>query len=168
MSWDGVLQKIRDILNNSAPSAIPALILGSLGLCVASSYRIIRDIIRPYFSPLRALKGPPGGTFVFGHMRAIQIDRAPGTWHQEQFDKYGPVLVYKAWLNVCSSKCMTGTVVISTADRSPHDQGYQGLAAYTLKLHEVPETTRVKVHLGKTSRKRLATEVAVTNSLIFR
>lgn len=95
ISWDDALQHLQKL--RLTPRAV---VLSVVALIVASSYRTIWYIIRPYFSSLRALKGPDGGSFLFGNLKMSQGIKIPGLWQQSLVEKYGHVLVYKVWLNV--------------------------------------------------------------------
>ena len=73
------------------------LILGVVGTLVA--YGLYLVFIRPRFSSLRALPGPPSESLIWGNLR--QVLRADGaTKHEEWIQKYGNTYVYKAFFNV--------------------------------------------------------------------
>ncbi|KIM28235.1 hypothetical protein M408DRAFT_70205 [Serendipita vermifera MAFF 305830] len=76
-----------------------ALVLGLFGYVSFTSIGIVKRVVRPYFSPLRAVKGPGGGTFLRGHFPEIRSVEEAGSWHREQMNKYGHVWVHKAGFN---------------------------------------------------------------------
>ncbi|KAG8784034.1 hypothetical protein FRC16_002254, partial [Serendipita sp. 398] len=75
------------------------ILLGSLGLAVFSSGHLIWFFIKPLFSPMRSIKGPPGGSFVLGHMPLSRKVPTVGAWHRDQLQKYGHVFVFKVLFN---------------------------------------------------------------------
>lgn len=100
IKWEDLLQCLRAALADPGSTAVPAALLGAFSLIILSSYGIVRDVVKPYFSPLRSLKGPDGASFFFGHLKVVTEDKVPGSWEKAQHDKYGHVFVTKAWLNV--------------------------------------------------------------------
>jgi hypothetical protein len=77
------------------------MVAGGLAGCVAmSALKVIMSFVKPYFSPLRSLKGPTGAPFLHGQLSKIQSSGAQGGWHHHGFKKYGHVWVYKAYFNV--------------------------------------------------------------------
>ncbi|KAG8829956.1 hypothetical protein FRB91_007152 [Serendipita sp. 411] len=75
------------------------ILLGSLGLAVFSSGHFIWFFMKPLFSPMRSIKGPPGGSFVLGHMPLSRKVPTVGAWHRDQLQKYGHVFVFKVLFN---------------------------------------------------------------------
>ncbi|KAG8819325.1 hypothetical protein FRC19_009861 [Serendipita sp. 401] len=72
----------------------------SLVLLCIPIFKLLTILIRPYFSPLRELRGPPGGSWITGHINDMlksEKDRAEChlLWEKE----YGHVYVYKSLLN---------------------------------------------------------------------
>jgi len=58
-------------------------------------------LVKPYFSNLRELPGPPGGSWITGHiheMNRSETDRAE--CHLNWLKQYGHVFIYKSLLNV--------------------------------------------------------------------
>lgn len=60
--------------------------------------RIGKKIVRPFFSPLRALKGPKGGYFVGSLKEIRKFDT--GVWQERMIEKYGRVMVFHKLLGV--------------------------------------------------------------------
>jgi hypothetical protein len=63
--------------------------------------KLLTTYIRPYFSELRQLPGPPGGSWITGHVADLnrsQTDRAECIL--EWSKQYGHVFAYKSLLNV--------------------------------------------------------------------
>lgn len=96
----GLSQINRFIFETPLTTIVLLALTTSLGIVIISSFGVLRTVIKPYFSPLRVLKGPPSkGLSFLGYF--ADILKAPiGQWHDEQLKKYGHVLVYKAFLNV--------------------------------------------------------------------
>jgi hypothetical protein len=112
MEWDGILQRLRELLSTPKSTVVVAIILSTIGTAAVSCLGLIRTIIRPQFSPLRALKGPGGATFFHGHLRIAQKAGLPGKWRSEQLERYGPVFVFKAWLNVNITSCCPSELTV--------------------------------------------------------
>ena len=76
------------------------LVLSVLATGIAYAFfKLAKAAIRPLFSPLRHLPGPPNPSFIFGNFKQI--------WHAEKsvlyeqwIDQYGTTLKYKGLLNV--------------------------------------------------------------------
>lgn len=98
VNWHDILQHLR--IRFPPSSTVSVAVLGILTLITASSYGLVRDIVRPYLSPLRSLKGPRSGSFIFGNLKEILADKSPGTWTKEMVKKYGNIFVFKVWINV--------------------------------------------------------------------
>ncbi|KAG8845041.1 hypothetical protein FRB91_002109 [Serendipita sp. 411] len=105
------------------------ILLGSVGLAVFSSYNFIWFYIRPIFSPMRSLKGPPGGSWLFGHLPQTRDVPAVGDWHRDQLRKHGHVFVYKGLLNqdrLCTTdpKALQHVLNNSFVYQKPHEARY--------------------------------------------
>ncbi|KZV62140.1 cytochrome P450 [Peniophora sp. CONT] len=61
-------------------------------------YQLIQGSLRPFFSPLRLVPGPPSDGFLLGNLRAI-VEADPCTLHEKWAKEYGPVVKYKMFLN---------------------------------------------------------------------
>ncbi|KIM28249.1 hypothetical protein M408DRAFT_329595 [Serendipita vermifera MAFF 305830] len=76
-------------------------ILWTLALLVAVPIiKLVSILVKPYFSNLRDLPGPPGGSWVTGHISELnrsETDRAE--CHLNWLKEYGHVFVYKSLLN---------------------------------------------------------------------
>ncbi|KAI0027118.1 cytochrome P450 [Vararia minispora EC-137] len=59
--------------------------------------KLLRDVIRPYFSPLRTVPGPRPTSWLRGNLREI-IKADPSEMHDEWEQEYGPVLKYKVMM----------------------------------------------------------------------
>jgi hypothetical protein len=110
-------QLIQSLASLSVGAAAKAVVYVFLGYVAFSSWDVLRVIIRPYFSPFRAIKGPPGGTLLRGHfpeMRKLEEIEQTGVWHHKLLKEYGHVWVYKAGFNVSiSHECIFATVLIA-------------------------------------------------------
>ena len=62
-------------------------------------YKLLEVFIKPLFSPLRDLPGPPSPSFVFGNLKEI-FDADNSVLHEAWTEKYGHTLMYRAWFNV--------------------------------------------------------------------
>jgi hypothetical protein len=68
-------------------------------LCVYGAYQLLSFVIRPYFSSLRDIPGPPNPSFFSGNSR--EISDAPVCEAQERWiAEYGDTICWKADLNV--------------------------------------------------------------------
>jgi hypothetical protein len=68
-------------------------------LCVYGAYQILSFVIRPYFSSLRDIPGPPNPSFFSGNSK--EISDAPVCEAQERWiAEYGDTICWKADLNV--------------------------------------------------------------------
>ncbi|KAI0037005.1 cytochrome P450 [Vararia minispora EC-137] len=61
--------------------------------------KLIRNAIRPYFSPLRIVPGPKSTHWLWGNMREI-LKADPSEMHDRWEQEYGPVLKYKILMGV--------------------------------------------------------------------
>ena len=91
---------IQNITAYFAESPTKALILGFSGYVSFALWGVVKTILRPYISPLRTIKGPPGATLLRGHFPHIRAAEDTAAWHHEQFKEYGHVWVHKASFNV--------------------------------------------------------------------
>ncbi|KAG8804095.1 hypothetical protein FRC17_006042, partial [Serendipita sp. 399] len=81
-------------------SLVKTFSYASLVLLLTPIFKLITILIRPYFSPLRELRGPPGGSWITGHINDLnrsEKDRAE--CHLNWVKEYGHVYVYKSLLN---------------------------------------------------------------------
>lgn len=75
---------------------VALLFLG--GWLVFVAFKILRFVLKPLFSPIRRINGPPGGHLIYGKMREIR--GSEGRWHETQVKKYGHVFRYKGIFRV--------------------------------------------------------------------
>ncbi|TFK45693.1 cytochrome P450 [Heliocybe sulcata] len=61
-------------------------------------YKLLRLFIRPYFSPTRALPGPPSPSWLWGNFKDI-VKADNSVLHEAWLDKYGPVIRYTGMFN---------------------------------------------------------------------
>lgn len=80
-------------------AAVTAVVLALVG---KDLYQFIRGTLRPLFSPLRLVPGPPSGGFLMGNLRAI-FEADPVVLHEKWAKEYGPVVKYKTFVNVSLS-----------------------------------------------------------------
>jgi hypothetical protein len=83
------------------PSAGVTIFWTILALFLIPILKLVALLIKPYFSNLRDLPGPPGGGWITGHipdMNKSETDRAE--CHLNWIKQYGHVFVYKSLLNV--------------------------------------------------------------------
>jgi hypothetical protein len=78
---------------------LQAFTLLTVALVAVPLIRLVRQLIRPYISPLRHLRGPESG-FFFGHLTDMRKFDS-GVWHEQMLENYGPVLKIKEFLGVC-------------------------------------------------------------------
>lgn len=72
----------------------PAITLAlTSGLILLLTYGFQHLILRPYFSPLYDLPGPPRTSIIFGNLKRIFTEE-PGKVHDEWAEKYGGVVRY--------------------------------------------------------------------------
>jgi hypothetical protein len=86
------------------PSTGVAVLWTIAALLLIPILKLASLLIKPYFSNLRDLPGPPGGGWITGHipdMNKSETDRAE--CHLNWLKQYGHVLVYKSLLNVRAS-----------------------------------------------------------------
>lgn len=138
--------------------AIATLVALVLVAVLKSAFDILQRILRPLFSPLRLLPGPPSSSWLFGNLLEIRaLDNVDP--HEQWFKQYGPVFKYKGFLNVrytssiiflCPSACRCPCEMLSrlyaqndrvlamdmraTAHVLSHTQHYEkpGLLRYSL------------------------------------
>jgi len=97
---------IHTLVSISLGAATKAIVLGFLGYVAVSSLGILKTLFRPQFSPLRALKGPPGGAWLRGHfpdIREHEETDGSGAWYRKMLKEYGHVWVHKSTFNVSAS-----------------------------------------------------------------
>jgi len=88
----------------SLPSIGVTILWTLLFLFLIPIVKLVSILIRPYFSNLRDLPGPPGGSWITGHISELnrsETDRAE--CHLKWLEEYGHVFVYKSLLNVRES-----------------------------------------------------------------
>lgn len=81
-------------------SILWTIIFTFVALLAIPLLKLASILLRPYFSPLRELPGPPGGSWITGHiseMNSSENDRA--ACHLRWVKQYGHVFVYKSLLN---------------------------------------------------------------------
>ncbi|CAG7850455.1 SubName: Full=Related to Cytochrome P450 {ECO:0000313/EMBL:CCA72147.1} [Serendipita indica DSM 11827] len=94
-----MFELLQDYVSLPSVSWTSALAVGALGVVIFSSVDFVWMILRPRFSPMRALKGPSGGSLFFGHLKLAGNQQPVGAWHRAQLKKYGHVLCYKGFMN---------------------------------------------------------------------
>ena len=62
-------------------------------------YKTVLFLLRPYFSPLNELPGPPSKSYVWGHMEATRKSENQEL-HEKWAGQYGHVMMYKAFFGV--------------------------------------------------------------------
>ena len=64
-------------------------------------YKVARLLLRPYFSPLRDLPGPPRESFIYGHTKEMRIAVSDSGFLSNWFEKYGNVMKISLLIGVC-------------------------------------------------------------------
>ena len=85
----------------SFPSTVSSIIWTVSLVLLLPIAKLLSIIVKPYFSNLRELPGPPGGSWITGHIPELnksETDRAE--CHLRWLEEYGHVFVYKSLLNV--------------------------------------------------------------------
>lgn len=80
------------------------VVLAGSSLVLYGAYQIGRRLLKPYFSPLKDLPGPPSKSFFFGNLEEIR-KAENSILHEEWIAQYGKVMKYKAFFNVCVGAC---------------------------------------------------------------
>ncbi|KAI0319671.1 cytochrome P450 [Amylostereum chailletii] len=62
-------------------------------------FSILRQVIRPYFSPLRDVTSVPSPSFLWGHLLNNPFGVDPLVMHEQNVKKYGLIVKYKDFLN---------------------------------------------------------------------
>ena len=81
-------------------SILRALVLTVVPLALYGIVKLVRAWTFPRSSPLRILQGPKAKSILFGNLGEIRKVENQ-VLHEEWTRKYGKVLVYKGFLNVC-------------------------------------------------------------------
>lgn len=89
-------------MNMSVTPATVAL-AGVAAASVVLCFSLVRVLVRPLFSPLRHVPGPPGGSLLLGHADAFWEPRKESVI-EEWIAKYGHILKFKDFLNVSVSR----------------------------------------------------------------
>ncbi len=74
----------------------------SVAVLLAALWKVLPNVIKSLFSPLRALPGPPSDSLFFGNLNAIN-NAENSVIHEEWLEKYGDTIAYSGLFNVCSA-----------------------------------------------------------------
>lgn len=77
------------------------LLAAGTTVCFYGIYKLGRQLLGPYFSPLRDLPGPKSESFMWGSLGKLQTEEYI-KMHEEWVEKYGKVIKYKGFSNVSS------------------------------------------------------------------
>lgn len=81
------------------PSPTEIVVVLALALLLIPAYRLIQQLVRPYFSALRALPGPKSSSIFLGNIQDFQkVDE--GAWHERMTQEYGHVVAYTELIGV--------------------------------------------------------------------
>ncbi|KAI0321608.1 cytochrome P450 [Amylostereum chailletii] len=90
--------------------AASAALVIVVSLLIKPLFSILRQIIHPYFSPLRDVTTVPGSSFLWGH-RTKPFGSDPLVMHEQNVEKYGRIVKYKDVFNsdrlfVCDTRAI--------------------------------------------------------------
>lgn len=90
---------LQSLKGDSPISVVEVVVVSLLAALSVPVYHLIRQLLQPYFSALRALPGPKSSSLFFGNLGDIR-DSDSGVWHGRMTKQYGPVVAYTELLGV--------------------------------------------------------------------